>query len=198
DRLLEAGYLVSSGGEYPVVKLCAKSDDIIRKRLPFAVKLPRDKRKKEGRDVVQGGLYEALRALRADIAAREKVPAYVIFSNATLQDMCRRQPITEGELLEVSGVGRAKADKYGEEFLSCIKKHVRKAAKKDPMPGAAAAQRISAQDQGLLKPWTPHEDDWLRVEAQEKLPLPEIAKRHERPLGAVLARMKKLGLPIIR
>lgn len=199
DRLLEAGYLVSTGGEYPVVKLCAKSDDIIRKRLPFAVKLPRDKRKKEGREIVQGGLYEALRALRAEIAAREKAPAYVIFSNATLQDMCRRQPITEGELLEVSGVGRAKADKYGDEFLACIKKHVLKPAKKDaPQPGAAAAQRISAQDQGLLKPWTPSEDDWLRVEAQEKLPLPEIAKRHERPLGAVLARMKKLGLPIVR
>ena len=199
DRLLEEGYLVSTGGDYPVVKLCPKSDDIIRKRLPFAVKLPRARRKKEGREIIQGSLYEALRALRAEIAAREKAPAYVIFSNATLQDMCSRQPITEGELLEVSGVGRAKADKYGEAFLACIKKHVLKAAGKEPAPpGAAAAQRISAQDQGLLKPWTASEDDWLRVEAQEKLSLPEIAKRHGRPLGAVLARMKKLGLPVVR
>lgn len=199
DRLLEEGYLVSTGGDYPVVKLCPKSDDIIRKRLPFAVKLPRARRKKEGREIIQGSLYEALRALRAEIAAREKAPAYIIFSNATLQDMCSRQPITEGELLEVSGVGRAKADKYGEAFLACIKKHVLKAAGKEPAPpGAAAAQRISAQDQGLLKPWTASEDDWLRVEAQEKLSLPEIAKRHGRPLGAVLARMKKLDLPVVR
>ncbi len=199
DRLIEEGYLISTGGEYPVVKLCAKSDDIIRRRLPFAVKLPRDKRKQDGRKITESSLYEALRALRAEIAAQEKVPAYVVFSNATLQDMCARQPITEGELLEVSGVGRAKADKYGDAFLACIKKHVRKAAGQEPAPaGAAAAQRISAQDQGLLKPWTDAEDDWLHAETQEHLRLPEIAARHERPLGAVLARLKKLGLPILR
>ena len=199
DRLIEEGYLISTGGEYPVVKLCAKSDDIIRRRLPFAVKLPRDKRKQDGRKITESSLYEALRALRAEIAAQEKVPAYVVFSNATLQDMCARRPITPGELLEVSGVGRAKADKYGDAFLACIKKHVRKAAGQEPAPaGAAAAQRISAQDQGLLKPWTDAEDDWLRAETQEHLRLPEIAARHERPLGAVLARLKKLGLPILR
>lgn len=199
DRLIEEGYLISTGGEYPVVKLCAKSDDIIRRRLPFAVKLPRDKRKQDGRKITESSLYEALRALRAEIAAQEKVPADVVFSNATLQDMCARRPITPGELLEVSGVGRAKADKYGDAFLACIKKHVRKAAGQEPAPaGAAAAQRISAQDQGLLKPWTDAEDDWLRAETQEHLRLPEIAARHERPLGAVLARLKKLGLPILR
>ena len=199
DRLIEEGYLISTGGEYPVVKLCAKSDDIIRRRLPFAVKLPRDKRKQDGRKITESSLYEALRALRAEIAAQEKVPAYVVFSNATLQDMCARRPITPSELLEVSGVGRAKADKYGDAFLACIKKHVRKAAGQEPAPaGAAAAQRISAQDQGLLKPWTDAEDDWLRAETQEHLRLPEIAARHERPLGAVLARLKKLGLPILR
>lgn len=199
DRLIEEGYLVSTGGEYPVVRLCAKSDDIIRRRLPFQVKLPRDKRKQDGRKITESSLYEALRALRAEIAAEEKVPAYVVFSNATLQDMCARRPITPGELLEVSGVGRAKADKYGDAFLACIKKHVLKAAGHEPAPaGAAAAQRISAQDQGLLKPWTDAEDDWLRTETQEHLRLPEIAARHERPLGAVLARLKKLGLPILR
>ena len=199
DRLIEEGYLISTGGEYPVVRLCAKSDDIIRRRLPFQVKLPRDKRKQDGRKITESSLYEALRALRAEIAAQENVPAYVVFSNATLQDMCTRRPITSGELLEVSGVGRAKADKYGDAFLACIKKHVLKAAGHEPAPaGAAAAQRISAQDQGLLKPWTDAEDDWLRTETQEHLRLPEIAARHERPLGAVLARLKKLGLPILR
>ncbi len=198
-RKITESSLYDTGGEYPVVRLCAKSDDIIRHRLPFQVKLPRDKRKQDGRKITESSLYEALRALRAEIAAQEKVPAYVVFSNATLQDMCARQPITEGELLEVSGVGRAKADKYGDAFLACIKKHVRKAAGQEPAPaGAAAAQRISAQDQGLLKPWTDAEDDWLRTETQEHLRLPEIAARHERPLGAVLARLKKLGLPILR
>ncbi len=197
DRLLEAGYLVSTGGDYPVVQLCAKSNDIIRKRLPFCVQLPRDRKKKDPAKIERSPLYEALRALRAEIAAREGVPAFVIFSNATLQDMCARQPTTKTELLEVSGVGRVKSGKYGDEFLSCIKRHQRQSSDSPP-PGAASAQRISAQDHGLLKPWTQAEDDWLRDEAGQRLPLPEIAARHERPLGAVLARLKKLGLPITR
>lgn len=199
DRLLEGGYLESSGGDRPIVRLCPKSADIIRKRLPFTVKLPRDKRKKDVREIEQSSLYEALRALRGEIAARERVPAYVIFSNAALQDMCTRQPITEGEFLEVSGVGRAKADKYGEEFVALIKRHVQKAAGKEPPPpGAASAQRISTRDQGLLKPWSDREDDYLREEAAQHLTVLEIASRHERPLGSVIARLKKLGLPITR
>ena len=134
DRLIEEGYLISTGGEYPVVKLCAKSDDIIRRRLPFAVKLPRDKRKQDGRKITESSLYEALRALRAEIAAQEKVPAYVVFSNATLQDMCARQPITEGELLEVSGVPAPKQTNMAMHFLPASKNMCGKPQDRNPLP----------------------------------------------------------------
>ncbi len=113
--------------------------------------------------------------------------------------MCTRQPITAGEFLEISGVVRTKADKYGEAFVALIKRYVQKAAGKEPPPpGAASAQRISARDQGLLKPWSDREDDYLREEAAQHLTVLEIASRHERPLGSVIARLKKLGLPITR
>ncbi len=66
-------------------------------------------------------LFEELRKLRTRIASEEGVPAYIVFSNATLADMAAKRPTDEDELLDVSGVGRAKASKYGERFLACIK-----------------------------------------------------------------------------
>ena len=66
------------------------------------------------------GLYAALKAVRYQIAQEEKVPAYIIFSNATLLDMAAREPRTMAEFLEVSGVGEVKAARYGKTFLAAI------------------------------------------------------------------------------
>ena len=66
------------------------------------------------------GLFSVLRAVRADIAREEGVPAYIVFSNATLIDMAQRAPRTMQELQKVSGVGFIKADRYGRRFLDAI------------------------------------------------------------------------------
>lgn len=66
------------------------------------------------------GLFLALKAIRAEIAQKESVPAYVVFSNATLADMASKAPHTMAEFLEVSGVGEVKAARYGEIFLKTI------------------------------------------------------------------------------
>ena len=72
----------------------------------------------------ENSLYEALRAQRAELAKRESVPAYVIFSNATLADMAEKAPRSLSELLEVSGVGERKASRYGEVFLRTIEEYI--------------------------------------------------------------------------
>ena len=66
-------------------------------------------------------LFEELRALRRQIADREKVPAYVIFHDATLREMAEVRPTDADELLEVGGVGVKKLEKYGEEFLRLLR-----------------------------------------------------------------------------
>jgi ATP-dependent DNA helicase RecQ len=66
------------------------------------------------------GLYEHLRQLRMELAQQQNVPPYVIFSNATLEDMANRQPYDLGGLLQVSGVGEVKAQRYGAAFLKAI------------------------------------------------------------------------------
>ena len=63
-------------------------------------------------------LFEALRALRKRLAGEQNVPAYVVFSDATLAEMAARRPATHAELLEVNGVGQAKLERYGDAFLA--------------------------------------------------------------------------------
>lgn len=65
-------------------------------------------------------LLSALKAERNRLAQKEKVPAYIIFSNATLENMAKRNPQTHAALLEVSGIGSIKAARYGEDFLRIL------------------------------------------------------------------------------
>jgi len=67
-------------------------------------------------------LYEQLSRLRGQIAKLQKTPAYVVFSNATLIDMCAKKPSTRQEMLRVSGVGEQKLRLYGDLFLQAIER----------------------------------------------------------------------------
>ena len=66
----------------------------------------------------QTELFERLRALRASIARRQGVPAYVVFSDKTLRELAATQPQTLAEFRAVSGVGTVKAERYGQAFLA--------------------------------------------------------------------------------
>ncbi len=68
-------------------------------------------------------LFEALRALRRDLAAEAGLPPYVIFHDATLREMAATRPASLAALGEVSGVGSRKLEAYGEAFLQVIKQH---------------------------------------------------------------------------
>ncbi|WP_371194863.1 DNA helicase RecQ [Glaciecola sp. SC05] len=69
-------------------------------------------------------LFEKLKALRKLIADDLDKPAFVIFSDATLADMTRTQPTSPSELLDVTGVGVKKLEKYGEAFIGLIKDYL--------------------------------------------------------------------------
>ncbi len=137
DLLSEKGY-VKLDQRYLVPTLTEKARQILYEgeRLEMAVsnEYRRTAKKKKtdgergeqkvfsGLDAYPDDLYETLRTLRGEIAQREKIPAYVVFTNATLADMAARKPVTTDEFLKVSGVGASKAEKYGEVFTECIKK----------------------------------------------------------------------------
>lgn len=110
---------------------------------PIILKLPKEQERKKGGSGGESGsaggrkrkkagaaaalreqdmeLFEELRALRRDIAAEEKVPPYLIFSDKTLVLMCLSRPKDTAGMLNISGIGEYKVKKYGERFLAAIK-----------------------------------------------------------------------------
>jgi ATP-dependent DNA helicase RecQ len=76
--------------------------------------------REDGADLRDTPLFERLRALRRSIAAEREVPAYVVFSDATLLEMAAMRPRTPSELLAVGGVGPAKLERYGAAFLEVL------------------------------------------------------------------------------
>ena len=77
----------------------------------------------------QGSLFMRLREVRKRIADEAEVPPYIVFSDASLYDMCAKIPETDEEFLEVSGVGQAKLARYGCAFLDEIAAYLREAAR---------------------------------------------------------------------
>lgn len=129
EYLLLHGYLAATGGEHPCVTLSDRSAEIIKERKPVTMKLPRVTRTRKAGDQetaaeADESLFAALRDLRAYLARQAGVPPYVIFSNKTLQDMAAKQPRTIDAFMDVSGVGEAKAQRYGEKFLGKIEAYL--------------------------------------------------------------------------
>lgn len=125
DFLAEKEY-ISADNETEALKLLPKSRDVLfgRERLVMKKVENSEKVVKTHRPEVpvSSELLDALKALRKSIASKKSVPAYVIFTDATLIDMCKKCPETPDEMLEVSGVGRTKLEKFGKEFLEKIAK----------------------------------------------------------------------------
>jgi ATP-dependent DNA helicase RecQ len=131
DYLVEKGYLVIEGAKYPVLALCAASEKVLRSKEPLIMMVPRDPapppshKKAVALDMPpeDEALFTGLRDLRKKLAQEAGVPAYIIFPDSSLRDMCRKRPMTERMFLEISGVGAMKNEKYGPAFLTLIREH---------------------------------------------------------------------------
>src|SRR5262249_37299469 len=69
-------------------------------------------------------LFEKLRALRRELADERKVPAYIVFGDATLRQMARECPTSDDQLSHISGVGDKKRIEFGQKFINVILEHV--------------------------------------------------------------------------
>ena len=136
DFLVLNGYLALTGGDFPALVETERSGEIIFDRRPLDMMLPKeDAASKAAHAVSAGGapaetaeLFARLKTLRSAIAAEARVPAYIIFADATLNAMCRKLPLTHADFLEVPGVGTVKAEKYCEAFTRVIREYVRSRA----------------------------------------------------------------------
>jgi len=105
-------------GKFPTLKLNKNSIDVLKGRQTvsmFTAPIP----KTEASDFNEE-LFATLRTLRKKIADEENVPPYVLFSDATLRDLCRYLPISEDEMLQIKGIGKRRLEQYGEVFMHTI------------------------------------------------------------------------------
>ena len=130
DALLVQGVLVQTEGQYPSLRLAPAARGILLGERKFEMRVPvapeKPKAAQAGEAEPDMELFGLLKKLRGRLAATAGVPAYVVFTDATLRDMCARKPQTEQEFLKVSGVGERKAARYGQVFLEEIRRYLEK------------------------------------------------------------------------
>ena len=146
-QLIHRGYLAQDIARYSALRLTEASRPLLHgeetvimatPRVRVPTKKQRLRAARSGRAAELAGLpvdealYEELRALRKRLADAQNVPAYVVFSDATLAEMAARRPATSAELLDVNGVGQTKLERYGDAFLAVIAER----ASGDSAPGA--------------------------------------------------------------
>ncbi len=124
-QLIDNGLLERTDDDRPVLRLNEAAREVLRGNRPVRLLEPQTKVKKTRIDEnswasVDAGLFEKLRVLRRQLAEQRGIPAYVLFSDATLRDMARLRPGTPSALLGIRGVGERKLADIGQRFLDAI------------------------------------------------------------------------------
>lgn len=125
NTLISHGFLdikenPGSRGSFPRVYLNNQSMRVLKGEIK--VEFKEVKVVKESRE--KNELFEILSDLRRFIASNEKIAPYMVFGDATLISMANSYPTTEDEMLNISGVGEIKYQKYGKQFINAIEKYI--------------------------------------------------------------------------
>ena len=130
DYLVSLGFLYVDP-DHGGVLLTERAGDVLFRgeRVEMELREPTAVEKRGGKKPASGvteeteDLFAALKALRFRLAQEEGVPAYIVFSNATLADMAAKAPRDMTAFLDVAGVGEVKAERYGRAFLDEIARY---------------------------------------------------------------------------
>jgi ATP-dependent DNA helicase RecQ len=119
-------YIELYGDQYPVLHLNRNATDVLKGNKRIYIKrliIKQRTAEVNEKTSIDNNLFDILRSIRSRLAQQQNVPPFVVFSDATLKDMCKKLPDSSDDMLRVSGVGAFKLKKYGEEFLSAIKSY---------------------------------------------------------------------------
>ena len=139
DQLIERGLVARATGEFPTLSVTKAGREFLSNR--ETIELVRRIDDAFGGDDADrepdAGLFEKLRRLRRDIADSLDVPAFVVFSDAALRGMASSLPPDRDSLLAVRGVGRRKADQFGERFLAAIAEYLKETEASSGAPSSS-------------------------------------------------------------
>ncbi len=154
DELLAQSALLQDGDRYPVLKLTEKGSKILfgNERIyalnkEESIKSTRRQFKDTVSEEYDPALFEKLRAVRKTFADEQQVPPFVVFSDKTLHEMCRYYPVASADMRNISGVGDAKLERYGEHFIREIQKYL----DDNPDISAAGVQPAHSEDGPSVK-----------------------------------------------
>jgi ATP-dependent DNA helicase RecQ len=131
NQLDKQGCFVRQGSHlYPTIALSKKGIAVMKKEKKAFLNLPEVRRTaKTAAEVATDfspDLYELLRRKREEFGTAEGIPLFLVTSNRTLKEMAAIIPKSKAELLQVHGIGPAKIEKYGQEFLDVILEYCNK------------------------------------------------------------------------
>lgn len=162
-------------GSYPTIFVAPSGKEVLLGKQPVFRKEIIEVKEVSNRDP----LFEELRVVRKTIAEQEQVPPFVIFSDATLKDMCIKLPMTSDEFLNVNGVGELKLEKYGAAFLSVIENFCK--ANPERLSGKPVMKTPTQKTKKLEK-----NSHLITFELfKEGLTVPEIAKKREMAISTI-------------
>ena len=158
NTLVSHGFLdvvenIGPRGSFPTIKLNEQSLKVIKQEIK--VEFKEDKVTKSR--YVENELYEMLVSLRSEIAKEEGVAPYMVFGDATLKNMTSSYPINKEEMLNISGVGEIKYEKYGKKFEEIIEKYI-----KEKNIDKSKLDKVSGNTTGL-------NSDYFNVTTDKKL-----------------------------
>ena len=190
-QLVDKGLLVKAEGRYPTLAVTPlgreflRSDGVIRLR-----------RKHEQTDGMDGprtppldydrGLFEALRKLRWMLAKDQGVPPYVVFGDASLQEMAHYSPMSKESFARITGVGEVKLEQYGDIFLLYIRAYAQKHGLEEKRP-----PEDPSRPRGVRVPGSSY-DQTLDLFHQGLSPT-EIAARRGLTHGTIVGHLERLA-----
>lgn len=129
-QLIHKGFLAQVMTDYMTLRLTPTARPVLRGEASVELAKPRDQQPSQQKnkndlplDTHEQELFEKLRALRKELAQTEKLPPYIVASDAVLSRLAQQQPMTLIELRQINGIGERKAKRFGDAFLDLLRKH---------------------------------------------------------------------------
>jgi len=191
-QLVDNGYLAKTPGQYPVLRLTRQGADFLQagKRLelikPVRGVEPAAAKSAQAPDY-HPELFERLRALRSEVAGRANVPPFVVFGNQALQEMAFYLPQDRSAFSRITGVGKAKLDKYADTFLAAVKEFVNETGAVPPEQGKPATSDRSEPKVRQMRFYSK-----TKELLDKKIPVTRIAKRQGLKPATVINHIEKL------
>ncbi len=185
SSLINLDFIKKSNGDYPTLSLTFKAREFLQEPVKIEIQKPRKEEKIIAKKIKQDldynkELFRKLRILRKKIADERGIPAFVIFGDASLQEMAYYFPCNKESFLKINGVGKTTLESFGDVFLEVIKEYVEK---------NGIGEREISEDEKTENP-----DKYKKTKqgVAKKLLISEIAKEQGFTEGTIVNHIEKI------